>query len=236
MVKRAFSFIELVVAIVVMGIVFLTVPLILTETQKSTELSIQQEAVMAGMTQLVNIMSYRWDENQTDDALNGGYAKVLDTQSPVAELQCKTIGGSRWRIGHFRKADRRRCYNDPRYASTLGPDGSDLDDIDDIIVANKKLLAEANTTEKLDAPYEYKKEYDVKLDVNYTSDGFVNYKLTTLNGSIPTASVGNTSANSTNIKMITATISSPEGEKVVVLQTFLTNIGEYKIYHKTVAP
>ena len=237
MVRKAFSFIELVVAIVVMGIVFLTVPLILSETQRSSALAIQQEAVMAGMTQLVNTMSYRWDERQTDDTLNGGYAKVLDTKNGASAFQCINMNGSRWRRGHFRETDRRRCYNSERNATdatALGPDGGDLDDIDDIIMTNEELLVSASSAQELNASFEYKKNYEINLSIYYIDDntGF-DYNQTTVTGSIPTT----TSAGliSTNIKMLSATIVSTEGEKVV-LRSFLTNIGEYKIYHKTVAP
>jgi prepilin-type N-terminal cleavage/methylation domain-containing protein len=228
MVRRAFSFIELVVSIVVIGIVFMSVPLILTETGRSAEAAIQQEAVMAGVTQLVNVMSYQWDENQTDETLNGGYAKVLDTYNGATALQCIDINGSRWRIGHFREPDRRRCYNAPRFASTLEADG-DLDDVDDIILNNASLLTDANET---NATEDYKKEYSVTLDVVYVSDDF-NYTQQTLTGLIPITSVGTAASSSTNIKMVSTTITSPQGEKVV-LRSFLTNIGEYKIYHKNV--
>ena len=230
--KRAFSFIELVVAIVVMGIVFLTVPLILSETQKSTELSIQQEAIMAGVTQLVNTMSYRWDENETNESLNGGYAKVLDTIAGDSELQCHNYdnNGSRRRIGHFRESDRRRCYNPARYASTLGPDGGDLDDIDDLIVSGKNLFA---TTEgEMNGTYEYKRDYSVTLNAYYASDTF-DYSQKTITGAISTASLGTMQTQSTNLKILTATIQTAEGDKVV-LHAFMPNIGEYKIYHKNV--
>jgi len=236
MVRKGFSFIELVVAIVVIGIVFLTVPLILSETQKSSELSIQQEAVMAGATQLVNVMSYRWDEGQTDETVNGGYAKVLDTQNGATALRCIDMNGSRWRQGHFREADRRRCYNTVRNAtdaSALGPEG-DLDDIDDIIMTDKELLVSASSAQELNASFEYKKNYEVNLSVYYIDDstGF-DYNQTKITGSIDTDPWGAT--GSTNIKMLSATIVSGQGEKVV-LRSFLANIGEYKIYHKTVAP
>ena len=93
----------------------------------------------------------------------------------------------------------------------------------------------STTSQELNASFEYKKDYNVSLDVYYITDGFVDYNQTLLNGLIPVSSAGITAANSTNIKMLTATIVSAENEKVV-LRSFLTNIGEYKIYHKTVLP
>ncbi len=234
MVKKGFSFIELLVSIVIIGIVFMSIPLILSETGKSTELSIQQEAVMAGMTQLVNTMSYRWDENETNESLNGGYAKVLDTRNGATALRCIDMDGnrSRRRTGHFREAYRRRCYNPPRFASMLGTDGGDLDDIDDIVGTNKSLLTggSGDTNSTID----YKKDYNVTLNVAYINDEIFNYSQTTPSGSISTISVGTDAADSTNIKMITATITSSSGSGPIVLRCFMANIGEYKIYHKSV--
>ena len=233
MVRRAFSFIELVVSIVVIGIAFMSVPLILSETERSVELSIQQEAVMAGMTQLINVMSHHWDEEQTDDVVNEGYAKVLDTQGNAA-LACIDISGSRWRRGHFRESDRRRCYKFERNAtipSLLGPDGSDggsMDDIDDFLHTNQtRLLGDGNASQQAGPRYDYKLDYNVTLDVDYIDDSG-NYNQTVMTGTVPTTP----QTHSTNIKMLTVTIITNDNQRVV-LRSFMTNIGEYTLYSKS---
>ncbi|WP_456404286.1 type II secretion system protein [Hydrogenimonas sp.] len=226
--RRAFSMIELVVSIVVIGIAFMSVPLIMSETSKSVEVSIKQEAVMAALTQMVNIMSYKWDEQQTDESVNGSYAKVLDTYS-LAQLQCYNYAEGRRRVGHFVGDGRRKCYNTPREATpaaNLGSDGGDMDDIDDII-GDSTLLSGT------DAPFEdYKKEYGSSITVVYVDDNISNsdFSPSIISGSIHTAAT----ATRTNIKMIETTISSAEDDKEVVLRAFAANIGEIKYYTRRV--
>jgi len=220
-VRRGFSFIELVVSIVVIGIAFMSIPLVLRETEKTLTLSIQQEAVMAGITQMVNIMSYRWDEQNTDDARNGGSAKVLDTFNTTA-LECNNYSGSRRRIGHFIGNLRRRCYNtqvDATPIANLGSDSNDMDDIDDIIASNSSLLT-GTTNHTTD----YKNSYTFDLNVEYVND---NLGLTNFSQAVLTGSISTTSATiPTSIKMVTLTISSPQTDNTIRLRAFAANIGE----------
>ncbi len=219
--------IELVVSIVVIGISFMSVPLIMSETTRSVETSIQQEAVMAGLTQMVNIMSYKWDEQETNESLNGGYAKVLDTFS-LSELECSNYPEGRRRKGHFVGKDRRKCYNTPRTATSianLGSDGGDMDDIDDII-GNKELLSGA-----AGGFLDYKKDYTTNINVVYVSDAIsdTDFIPSAIKGSIHTSPA----AIPTNIKMVETTITSQDGNSIV-LRTFAANVGEIKYYSKSV--
>ncbi len=226
--RRAISMIELVISIVVIGIAFMSIPLIMTETSKSVDTSVRQEAVMAGLTQMVNVMSYKWDENQTDESVNGGYAKVLDTSS-LGILQCGNYPEGRRRIGHFVGEGRRKCYNVERNATpvaNLGSDGGDLDDIDDIMGSGTLLAGGGIGSEE-----DYKKDYGYTVNVTYVSDNIIAGSLlsTTIFGIISTTA----SATPTNIKMIETTISS-KNETQVKLRAFAANIGEVKYYSKRI--
>ncbi len=223
--------VELVISIVVIGIAFMSIPLILTETSKSVETSIRQEAVMAGLTQMVNVMSYRWDERQTDESINGSYAKVLDTSS-LTELECSDEAEGRRRIGHFVGQERRKCYNTVREATPvvdLGSDGGDMDDIDDISGTGALLSGGAATTLSDD----YKKDYNSTITVIYVDDNISNtdFTPTFITGSISTEA----KANPTNIKMIETKIVSDDDTQVV-LRAFAANVGEIKYYSKRVLP
>jgi len=220
--------VELIVSIVVIGIAFMSIPLIMTETTRSIETSIQQESVMAGLTQMVNIMSYKWDEQEANESINGGYGKVLDTFS-IASLQCQNYSGSRRRIGHFRGEDRRRCYNVLRPATAvanLGSDGGDMDDIDDIDGSDKNMLAGMDNNSS-----DYKKSYTTNIDVLYVNDAIAatGFAVTEINGSIYVTPA----AVPTNIKMIETKVVSENAENVV-LRAFAANIGEIKYYSKSV--
>lgn len=220
--------IELIVSIVVIGIAFMSIPLILAETSRNVETSFRQEAVMAGLTQVVNILSYRWDEQETNETINGGYAKILDTDGDV-NLSCRDFTDGRRRVGNFKGTYRRKCYNTQRSATPpgqLGSDGGDLDDIDDLMGSGQALIAQSATGGKTD----YKRSYTSDINVTYISDDF-DYTLKTLSGTISTSPA----TVSTNIKMVQSTVISDNGERVV-LRAFSTNIGEIKYYYRNVEP
>ena len=230
--RGGFSFIELIVSIVVIGIVFMSVPLILMETERSSAFSTQQEGIMAGATSLVNILGYRWDETDTNQTLNGGFAKVCDVSGGPADLN-RTSAISNRRIGHF-KGEYRRKFFDYTYLSDptvntfatppggLGPDGNDggiPDDIDDFSTVSTSITGGGIR--------DYKFSYTIATQVYYAEDGFAYSSSPTLNAAISNADVN----RMTNIKMIETTVTSDEG--VIRLYAFSSNIGEYKILHRT---
>ncbi|WP_457594156.1 type II secretion system protein [Hydrogenimonas sp.] len=235
--RQGFSFIELLVSIVVIGIVFMSIPLILTETEKSNTFSIRQEAIMAGTTGIVNILGYRWDEADTNQTLNGGFAKVCDVTNGAVDLNRSDINR---RIGHF-KGEYRRKFFDYTYLATPDPqgirpgitfatppanlgsevaDGGQPDDIDDFNGANSSVTGGATQ--------DYKLDYTISSSVYYISDAF-NYtgSPTPLAWAIPNSDAG----QMTNIKMVEINVTAA-GESVV-LHAFSSNIGEYKILHRT---
>ena len=231
MVKKrgAFSFIELIVSIVVIGIVFMSVPLILMETERSSAFSTQQEGIMAGVTSLVNILGYRWDETDTNQTLNGGFAKVCDVTNGAGDLN-RTSSVSNRRIGHYKGEYRRKFFdytylNDPSVntfataPANLGPDSGDLDDIDD--------FKTVTTTITGGGIRDYKFSYTLSTDVYYISDDFNYTASPNFSAAISKGDVN----QMTNIKMIETTVTSDEG--VIRLYAFSSNIGEYKILHRT---
>ncbi|MEJ2488728.1 MAG: hypothetical protein P8Y50_02830, partial [Sulfurovaceae bacterium] len=73
MVKRkAIAMIELIIAIVIMGIAFLAIPMINNEAIKSDENAMLQESIAAGASQTELILTMKWDENSSD---------ILDTST-----------------------------------------------------------------------------------------------------------------------------------------------------------
>ena len=242
MVRKGFSFIELLVSIVVIGIVFMSVPLILTETEKSNTFSIRQEAIMAGTTSIVNILGYRWDEADTNQTLNGGFAKVCDVTDGAADLN-RSVTDLNRRIGHFRGEYRRKFFDytfifwgtpDPQGIRTDGitfatpvaslgmdpADGGVYDDIDDFNGATSTVTGGSRQ--------DYKLNYALSTAVYYIDDSYsYDQSPTPATWSIPNSDAG----NMTNIKMVRVTVSAA-GENMV-LEAFSSNIGEYKILHRT---
>ncbi|WP_353661166.1 prepilin-type N-terminal cleavage/methylation domain-containing protein [Hydrogenimonas sp. SS33] len=250
MVRRAgFSFIELVVSIVVIGIVFMSVPLILVETQKSSAFSTQQEGIMVGVTSMVSILGYRWDEAETNRTRNGGFAKVCDVTGGDAELGRTTnVFGQETnrRRGHF-KGEYRRKFYDPifndllffpndqavaqgyrpqntyaTYSSHLGLDPDDngiYDDIDDFNSTASNLTGGGIR--------DYKFAYSISTRVYYIDDDYTYGGSNTMNVSISKQKTD----DMTNIKMVENNVTSDEGS--ILFYAFSSNIGEYKILHRT---
>lgn len=74
--RRGTSMLELVVAIVVMGIAVMALPLMLSQTKSNNEFAMQQEAILAARTKLGDVLTYAWDEA---NVLLTGATLVLDT-------------------------------------------------------------------------------------------------------------------------------------------------------------
>ncbi|WP_456485407.1 type II secretion system protein [Hydrogenimonas sp.] len=237
MVRSGFSFIELLVSIVIIGIVFMSVPLMLTESGRSYAFSVQQEGIMAGVTGLVNILGYQWDEAETNQTLNGGFAKVCDVTDGAAELN-RTISTfgilTNRRIGHFKGEYRRKFFDYTYYSTTPSPgitfatppselgaetdDGGTEDDIDDFNGLSYVITG--------GGIHDYKYHYELNTSVYYISDTF-NYANASLLSDINISNIN----KMTNIKMVKVAVTSQEGS--INLFAFSSNIGEYKILHRT---
>ena len=144
MVRKGIALIELIIAIVVMAIVFMAIPSIMEMAQKSSEVSIKQEAILLAASQMDIVSQMQWDENNT---LDEGYAKILDVQDNSDSSTANTYArypdtNSTYRIGgktmNAEMGQYRRKFHDQlTFASTaLGVDtgendSSKYDDIDD---------------------------------------------------------------------------------------------------------
>jgi prepilin-type N-terminal cleavage/methylation domain-containing protein len=116
MLKRAFSMIELVISIVIIGIVAASFPLILAQTSNNVAFAMQQEAILAAKTYMGTILSYPWDGNSIVET--GGLRNVvLDTTGTDANSAFNDYSGMRQ--GHVRADFRRKLFIDPADNTTL---------------------------------------------------------------------------------------------------------------------
>jgi len=80
MVKRgAFSMIEMVFAIVIIGITVAGVSQMMTRSGNTMEGAFSQEAVFLASMEGAKIFSHRWDANSMDNSTDLSYSKILDT-------------------------------------------------------------------------------------------------------------------------------------------------------------
>jgi len=79
MVRFAFTLIELIFAIVVIGIAVLSLPMMNQATSKAIDNNLIQEAIFAGATQLNEAVTAHWDENSIEPNNINSYARIICT-------------------------------------------------------------------------------------------------------------------------------------------------------------
>ena len=220
--------IELIFAIVVMGLILMSVPMIMRQSIQSTYASYQQEAVATLASQIQTVMGYEWD-NENNQSI--GYPVLQTSSTSIASCN------SAYPVGTS-DAEGRYCldtYGNHRAASAIGPDTDDVhgyDDIDDFdgnITTVTLYENESISTEK--------GEY---VDLNVSLTTVVTYGDDTprlADGSTSTPAQSTTysnpfdhnSSSTQNIKLISVklTTSNPAGEldKEIRLSSFMCNIG-----------
>ncbi len=231
--KKAFSLVEVVFAIVIIAISMMSVPMILKQTTKSNEFSIIQEAILASSTKMGNILSYSWDKNSYD--ITNKLLRTLDVSSNGDSELKRVIGinDNNLRIGHIFEDKRRRFFdyngsNGITYPSnTVNP-------------LNKRSINDFyNQTSTIGGAgaYDYKdanismnvKIYYIPDNTKYNNTN-INFTFTT---PITTPITSDPKTKSTNIKMIVLTTTSPLLGKTLTLKTFESNIGQSKLLTRT---
>jgi prepilin-type N-terminal cleavage/methylation domain-containing protein len=200
--KSAFTMIELIFAIVIIGISVLSLPMMNQAVSRGIEGNIVQEAIFAASAQLNQITSYKWDENSTQP--NDSLSKVVWTSANDCNATTKQ------RSGHVAQPLHRRCLDDntTRPTNILGLEAgevviADFDDIDDNIKATADtILIDTSGGSVITSSQGYKKDYNSTVSVSYASFG-------------NPAIINPTTALSQNMKQITVTISRSNRNLVV---------------------
>ncbi len=229
--RPAIAMIELIFAIVVMGIILMSAPQLISTATKSGYVAIQQEAINEAASRINMIMGYHWDENSADETV---LDPILQTASPVADLAESTYtdgNGTGRRVGtplesyrSFVRPDGSRLT--ATAAGGLGNDGLE-NDIDDFIgIIGLNLAGTGTGTNYIE------KNVTIATAVFYISDN-TNYNPAgnTINFN---ADFTQQSATTTNIKRISTTLTSDaaspdELDKTIILHAFSCNIGGYKL-------
>jgi len=240
--RPAIAMIELIFALVVMAIALLSAPRLIYTASESGIMSIQQEAINEAATKVNMIMSYPWDESNTDSAF---LAPILYTNG---DSNLNEFNSSGRRAGTPLLSSRSFIRTDGQTfnASTaLGFDageatGADIDDMDDFADAtiatstlefieaddNDVDYIEDNRTIQINTIISYMN--DTPTGGTYSdpgADGKLIYS-----PSFSAAAPGGT----TNVKKIVVTLTSSStstslNTKSIVLKAFTCNIGNYSL-------
>lgn len=219
--RHAASMIELVIAIVVMGIAVSALPLILTQSQNSNMMALQQEAVLATKAKMSYILAYEWDANSFDTT--SGLSRVLDTTTSANADNSFDANNSTRRVGHINADKRRRLWDVGNGQRTPLSETAGFDDIDDFDGRDENVSV-------LTSEDDYIFNITLHPTINYTSDSLVSgaYTDETIRFDFDANA---TFGNPTNLKMITIETTGNNGLHIV-LRAFAANIGESAILKK----
>ena len=215
--KKASSMIELVIAIVVMGIAMMTLPMMLTTVQNNNTFALRQESILLARTQIGDIITYPWDEKSEDSSFN---VAILDTNSTAYRRK----PNSTRRIGHVKADKRRKFFTKETNATTsLGREGTDYNDIDDFDTKDLNLADATDVNATLG--YKLSTDLNISISVKYISD----INLTSIFDFNQTS----TPVGTTNIKMIEVSLTNSQLDGNITLRAFSSNIGANQLLRRT---
>ena len=222
--RTAIAMIELIFAIVVMGIALLSAPMILGMSIQSANISMQQESIAATASELSLIMTHPWDEGDSNNTTGFGILRVAGGD-PALNFGSRDVAYNRI----FNNAPMKE---NASLAEDFG-NGDDipLNDIDDFhgvvsTVALYNSVSEVSNLGNNEGEYLKGANFTLTTAVDYINDA-ADYA----NGSVAFNPPFSTSGASTNIKRIRVTLTPagnpppPEHDQLITLSAFVCNIG-----------
>lgn len=241
--RPAIAMLELIFAIVIMGIILMSAPQLISTAAQSGYVAIQQEAINEAASQVNMIMGYQWDETTTDESfidpivtVDSGDTDLEESEDISGNLIGRRVGTPQESYRKFIRSDGIRVSASEIGTSDPGETGDhDEDDIDDF--DGDTSLVEIQVAGDVDY-IEKDETININTTVRYINDT-ANYNTNTLAFSpdLNISSGTQSSATSTNIKRITVTLTSSgpdELDKEIILHGFSCNIGGYKLEEKDV--
>jgi len=217
--------IELIFAIVIMGIVLMSAPTLIATAAKGTSVALQQEGINEAASRVNMILTYPWDQNDTNDSCIPPVLHVVNGDSELDEAKASR------RVGVPLTSNSRTfkwCNGAELNASKIGKEGSAIDDQDDFDGTTVSLTVDASGSGGTD--YIEKTTVNIATTVSYIGDS-ANYASKSFS-----YTPQSTSGTSTNIKEIQVTLTSSSGEselqKNIILRAFSCNIGGIEYAHR----
>jgi len=235
--KKAIALVELVFAIVIIGITLLSVPNLISTATNSSSQVITQEAIANTASYINIIMSRSWDESSTK--FNNPILKVSSGMDELSETNLSFGFKYPRRVGSALSTSRRFItdLNGSLLSanSTLGKEeviDTDPDDIDDFNNIAYSLIYSINNTAINKEDY---KDLNIQINtkIKYIYEAPTNTPSTFNKSSVKFDNPFNyakVKIDSTNIKSIEVTLKSAnDSNKRVILRAFSCNIGGSKL-------
>jgi len=220
--RPAIAMIELIFAIVIMGIALMSAPMLISSAAQSTSAALQQEGINEAASRINMILTYPWDQNDVNDSC---IPPVLHVAAGDSELNASGNSGRRVGVPIGTNSHTFYCGSSEFNASNMTIDG--LDDIDDFS-GTTTLVTESSGSGGTD--YIEQDTVQILTGIAYINDtaDYANSPLTYVPGDV--------NGSSTNIKEIkvtlTSTSSASELNKTITLKAFSCNIGGYEYASK----
>ncbi len=224
--KKAIAMIELIFALVIMGIVLMSAPMLIQQSIKSSNVALQQEAIVATASHTSLLLSMYWDEKNTpneENASDTNYGEILDI--------------NRTNDSNFTYPDRNnsslRSISSSIITATINTHANhdnnetdifEFDDVDDFNDEPFGLMLFNDEISNSDY-----------VDTNITISTSVNFAEDRLQSGLVSNILDinlTSTTDSTNIKFITVNLISnyvEELNKSITMKAFSCNIGQYSI-------
>ena len=221
--RPAIAMIELIFALVIMGITLLSAPLLISQATSSSIVAFQQESIAITASHINALLTYSWDEQNTQSKINYTNAILRVSASADDELDATT-----------RATPGARRFNPDTNATATALLGADVttpneqdDDIDDFIDSNQTLTLAAVVAGAIDAGDYIDQDVSLSTSVRYMDDRTTySTMLGIVTFNAPKAFVNYT----TNIKYVDVSLTSTSqssdlSDKRITLKAFMCNIG-----------
>ncbi len=234
--RPAIAMIELIFALVIMGIALLSAPTILNMSIQSSNTALQQESIAAAASKISLILTYPWDEGDTTDNTGHGILRTTNGDVELSRAQRPVVAS---KVPYAS-----RDWNNPALGQTefATPEnnfgnGRDLmanNDIDDFDGTRAQLMLYRNDERSLltqnEGEYTKGTNFDMNTLVNYANDA-TNFNNAAIIFNNPFTRL-NIPGGSSNIKLVTVTLvparnaaGQEEIQDNVTLRAFACNIG-----------
>ena len=234
--RKAIAMIELIFAIVIMGIVMMSAPRLLSQASKSSMMVAQQEAIASVSTNIGMILTRHWDEQDTNSSTR---PPILITKGNSALNQVEINGKP---TGNMKGMP---ALSSRSFLTSLGEElnatkvadfktEADFDDVDDYDGDSAELGNPLSTDSTSTQAGDYIDDsLVITTTVSYISDNPTSgsYASSSLNLNAPFSSAS--SGTTSNIKSVMNNVKSGDHDDElgvdVTLRAFTCNIGTYKL-------
>jgi Tfp pilus assembly protein PilV len=233
--RPAIAMIELIFAIVIMGIVFLSAPMLISTASTSSQATFHQESIAMIASHTNALLSYAWDEQNTESVNN---FTILDTNSSNTQLDTTRRTVSNTTLGKVRVLPTlgTPTLKNATAKSNFAHPSTEMnetveDDVDDFDGRDSALDAIGTVSNIIDGDYmdqnitittqvQYMDGQSSSADFHSCTGSGCTYSHT--GGFVPVSSA----SGSRNVKLITTNLTSANvQDKDITLRAFMCNIG-----------